>query len=78
MRTSLFLAVATTLVATVSAHEGHDHGDATPSVCLTNPADASCANYSIPATNITSAITEICTANKYLPGCSLNVACAAD
>ncbi|KAF9083923.1 hypothetical protein BGX29_002829, partial [Mortierella sp. GBA35] len=42
------------------------------SVCLTNPADASCANYSIPAANLTSAITEICTANKYLPGCSLN------
>ncbi|KAF9912603.1 hypothetical protein EC991_010028 [Linnemannia zychae] len=78
MRTSLFLAVAAALVASASAHEGHDHGDATPSVCLTNPADASCANYSIPAANLTSAISEICTANKFLPGCSLNNACTAD
>ncbi|KAF8929270.1 hypothetical protein EDD21DRAFT_383932 [Dissophora ornata] len=75
MRSSLFLALASTLIASVIAHEGHE---AVASVCLTTPTDASCSNYTIPAANITSAISDICTVSSFLPGCSLNTACNAD
>ncbi|KAG0076851.1 hypothetical protein BGZ90_008086 [Linnemannia elongata] len=70
MRTSLFLAVATALVATVSAHEGHDHGDATPSSL--NP--TYCAPLTILATLCTAkedtAVTQAACAKSYSVFCS--------
>ncbi|KAG0352347.1 hypothetical protein BG005_008192 [Podila minutissima] len=88
MRTSLFLAVASVLAASVSAHAGHD-GPTTgapaptgapvpPSVCLTTPTDASCATYNLPNATLTTAISDICKTSSFLPGCSLNTACTAD
>ncbi|KAF9310196.1 hypothetical protein BG000_010560 [Podila horticola] len=88
MRTSLFLAVASVLVASVAAHEGpHDPttgapaptgAPVPPSVCLTTPTDASCATYNLPNATLTTAISDICKTSSFLPGCSLNTACAAD
>lgn len=73
MRTSLLLAIASALVASVAAHDGpHDP------VCLTTPTDASCSNFTIPNDNINTAINDICKTSSYLPGCSLNTACTAD
>ncbi|KAG0202029.1 hypothetical protein BGX28_005312 [Mortierella sp. GBA30] len=79
MRSTLFLAVASALVASVSAHEGpHDPPTTTPSVCMTTPTDASCSTYNVPNATVNAAISDICKASSFLPGCSLNVACTAD
>ncbi|KAF9577335.1 hypothetical protein BGW38_007508, partial [Lunasporangiospora selenospora] len=47
-----------------------------PSVCLTTPTDSTCSNYTIPASTISAAVSDICKASSFLPGCSLNTACA--
>lgn len=76
MRTSLFLAVASALIASVSAHDGSH--DTVPSECLTTPTNTTCSTFVIPTANITSAISDICTTSSFLPGCSLNSACSTD
>ncbi|KAG0365424.1 hypothetical protein BC939DRAFT_455788 [Gamsiella multidivaricata] len=78
MRSSLFLAVASAIIASVAAHDGPHDTPETPSVCLTTPSDASCSTYSIPNATITDAIADICKTSSFLPGCSLNTACSAD
>ncbi|KAF9109399.1 hypothetical protein BGX27_007656 [Mortierella sp. AM989] len=79
MRSSLILAVASVLVASVSAHDGpHDPPTTTPSACLTTPTNATCSSFVIPASTITAAIGDICKTSSFLPGCSLNTACSAD
>ncbi|KAG0220683.1 hypothetical protein B0O80DRAFT_439576 [Mortierella sp. GBAus27b] len=75
MRTSVLVAIASALVAVAVAHPGHDEP---VSVCLSTPTNATCSNYTIPASNITTAISDICKTASYLPGCSLNTACSAD
>ncbi|KAF9157997.1 hypothetical protein BGX20_003625 [Mortierella sp. AD010] len=79
MRSSLFLAVASALIASVWAHDGpHDTPTTAPSVCLSAPTNATCSSFVIPSATITSAIGDICKASSFLPGCSLNTACSAD
>ncbi|KAI1321360.1 hypothetical protein EDD11_006698 [Mortierella claussenii] len=79
MRSSFFLAIASALVASVSAHEGpHDPPTAAPSGCLVTPTDAACSTFAIPNATVTDAIHQICSTNSYLPGCSLDTACSAD
>ncbi|GJJ78058.1 hypothetical protein EMPS_10417 [Entomortierella parvispora] len=76
MRSSLFLAAAATLLASsVSAHPGHDDA---ASVCLTTPTDPSCSTFTFPNATLSAAIGDICKTSSFLPGCSLNTACAAD
>ncbi|KAG0263082.1 hypothetical protein BG011_009285 [Mortierella polycephala] len=80
MRSSVFIAIASALIATVAAHDGpHDPpAGGAPSVCLTTPTDASCASYDIPKDTLATAIGDICKVSSFLPGCSLNAACSAD
>ncbi|KAG0232567.1 hypothetical protein BGW42_008081 [Actinomortierella wolfii] len=77
MRSTTILATIASLVATVAAHAGEDHG-AAPSPCLTNPANATCATYTFDSATLNKDIDAICTASSFLPGCSLNAACKAD